>query len=70
MTHNPTPLDKLDQIAAEIRELLTLAEQTDNPAAAAQFTRQLAEIDQIRARISEAADDADACDALESEFDR
>ena len=66
MTENP--LDKLDAIEADVRALRTRAEHNGDPHTIAQCVRQLAEVDQIRQRITEAVSDADTCAALENQF--
>ncbi len=66
--HEPTALDKLDQISDEIHQLAVLAEETGNEPALQEFARLLAKVDQTKAWIREVADDHDVCEALETEF--
>lgn len=44
-------LQRLDTIAGEIRELRALAEATGNAPAAAELTRLMAKVDQVRAQV-------------------
>lgn len=69
MTTDNNPLARLESVEAEIRALRARAERNNDHHAVAQCARQLAECDQIRARITEAGRDAEACAALENQFD-
>ena len=66
MTSYRDLLTRLTEIAVDVRDALARAERNSDERAAAVYTEMLRLVDQIAGRIDEAADDYDACAAIDA----